>query len=172
MTTPIHFAAQAVAEARHIAEVATAAVTEAEGYVSALIDRHLALQEKKGAIAAERSSGIDAPEHGAQLALIALDSEDLTRLIAEAKAVVEKAKAEASTAADNVNLAVSALERATSEETLARLKPIATELMSKLDIALQGIMAEARKVGVRAHWTPDDAAFQRLHKFQITKGLL
>ena len=172
MITPIHFAAQAVAEARHIAEVATAAVTEAEAHVSALIDRHMALQEKKGAIAAERSSGIDAPEHGAQLALIALDSEDLDRLITEAKAVVDKAKAEANTASAHVATAVQKLAHATSEETLARLKPIATELMSKLDLAVQQIMAEAKTLGQRAHWAPSDLEFQRLNRLYVTKGML
>jgi hypothetical protein len=172
MTTPIHFAAQAVAEARHIAEIATAAVIEAESHVSALIDRHLALQEKKGTIAAERSSGIDAPEHGAQLALIALDSEDLNRLVAEAEAVAEKAKAEAATASAHVVTAVQKLAHATSEETLARLKPIATELMSKLDLAVQQIMAEAKSLGQRAHWAPSDLEFQRLNRLYVAKGML
>jgi hypothetical protein len=172
MTTPIHYAAQAVAEARHIADIAQAAVTETEGHVSALIDRHLALQEKKGAIAAERSSGIDSPEHGPQLALIALDSEDLTRLIAKAKTVVEKAKAEATTAGNNVVIATQALAHATSEETLARLKLIATELLAKLDIAVTGIMTEAKRLSRRAEWTPDPAAYECLNRLFHTKGLV
>ena len=172
MTTPIQFAAQAVAEARHLAEIATAAVTEAEDHVSALIDRHLALQEKKGKIAVERSSGIDSPEHGPQLALIAVDSEDLTRLIAEAKSVVEKAKAEANTAGNNAVIAVQRLEHATSEETLTRLRPLAHDLLAKLDLAVQGILTESKKIGQRAGWTPDPVAYERLNRMFHTKGLI
>jgi hypothetical protein len=61
MTTPIHVAAQAVAGARHLSEIAQAAVTEAEAHVAKLIDRSLDLQAKKIAIAAERSSGCNMP---------------------------------------------------------------------------------------------------------------
>src|SRR4029077_9999497 len=87
MTTPeIAGAAGVLTEARFAAEQTGAGHAEATEATSRIAARIVALDAERAEIANARMAGVDDPNHGSRLALIAVDSASLDRLLSDARA--------------------------------------------------------------------------------------
>jgi len=162
--------AVALAEAEVAAEKAATSRREAEAARAAVLERVWDKDAARAAIVARRAAGVERPEDGADLALIAADKEVLDGLLAQRDAVVAETKAAAERAVCDLTQARANLGRAELERFAAALPPRLEELAGLL---LQGIQqanaAEERLGRGRTSWMPSVALESALTPFFATR---
>jgi chromosome segregation ATPase len=173
MTTPaIKAAASALAEVKQTTETAASTLAEAQASRAQVAERIVALEAERAAIASERKAGADKPDHGARLAIIGMDLEDLADMLAEADAAVAAARAGSQSAAGHVASAQRALDRETDTETLSRLVVHAEKVDGVLLGTIQEINAACGRLGRpagREPWAPSIQLAEALQRRHLTR---
>jgi len=173
MTTPaIKAAASALAEVKQTTETAAATLAEAQASRAQVAKRIVALEAERAAIASERKARVDKPDHGARLAIIGMDLEDLAEMLTEADAVVAAARTESQSAAGHVALAQRALDREADTETLSRLVSHAEKVGGILLETIQEINAVCGRLGRpagREPWAPSVQLVEAIQRRHLTR---
>jgi hypothetical protein len=164
-------AATAVADARLALDDANSALSAAAGDRNGISQRIAALETERCEIVEVRQSGHQDDEiHGARLAIIAVDLDDLRLILAEAEAQVTPLREAADKTRQRVSAAEQALATDRQNEVLRLLKDRATQLG---DLLLQAVTAieshKARLQMSRNIWEPSAALAEKIHKLHLTR---
>jgi hypothetical protein len=167
----INARATALADARLALEDANTAVSAAAAGLDGISQRIAALEADRTSILADRRSGHhDDEAHGARLAIIAVDVDELRVMLAEAEAPVAPLRNTADNARHRVSLAEQTLVTEREDEILRLTIERADQLSALLLQAVKDIEAhKPRKLTSRNLWSPDPAVADALHRLHLTR---
>ena len=172
MTTKIESAAAILAEMKQAAEVASAALVEAEAGRTQVEDRIAKLEAERSAILVSRKAGLTNTDDGSRLALLAADIENLNELKAEADAAVAAARVHVQAATGHVNEAQRVLNRERDAELLARLVEHAGKVDAIMLKTIRDIDEVSHRLGVsvgREKWCPSVALAESIWRRNLTR---
>lgn len=151
-----HFHRQ-IAAAEQTAAQARTAVAEQRARVRELEQRQAELQARRQRIMQARSQGVDSPDHGAQLALIAADLETLEPLVQQAKAKVDLSAMQR--ANEQIAYLRAQLEQTQRQQRYDALHSRAKAAESALLATLAALNEAGQQLGhqvLHQHWQPTD----------------
>lgn len=151
-----HFHRQ-IAAAEQTAAQARTAVAEQRARVRELEQRQADLQQRRQAIQRERAQGIDNPEHGAQLALIAADLETLEPLVEQARKAVDLSAMQR--ANEQIAYLQAQLEQTQRQQRYDALHNRAKAAENALLATLAALNEAGQQLGhqvLHQHWQPTD----------------
>jgi hypothetical protein len=168
--TIINAASSQLATAIAEAERTGSALTVAQGRVSAIEQRIAEKASQRAAIVARRARGEHRDDDGASLELIAVDTETLRQLLADAQAAVSIVKQPAEQAQRQVSMARHALQQAEAEVSLAGL----IDHASRLDALMLATVGQIGEVCQRLDrrtppWGASAELFQALRKIALQR---
>jgi hypothetical protein len=142
----LHHFAHAIAEAETAADKTAAAAADADEHLATIAARVDAMAGERAAIAARRAAGHHAPDDGARLAVIAVDSEMLAGMLADASTAATLARQRAAGAASQLAQAREVYAREEARIELAALDGHAEKLLELLAATLAHRRTAAEKL--------------------------
>jgi hypothetical protein len=166
--TTIEAAARSVAEARHKADEAAAAVEAAEERAADIRGRRDALRAERASLVEAARNGDTDPSAGLRVAVIDEDLKDLAPLFADAQAGIATAQAALQKAAGEVAHAEMKLAMAKDADIEARLIAHATKLDELLTASIIEIEAIRKGHGGRPKWFPSGPLADVVTRLHLT----
>lgn len=163
--------AAALADARLAFEDANTAVSAAVAGLDGISQRIAVLEADRTSILAARRSGHhDDEAHGARLAIITVDVDDLRVILAEAEAKVAPLRDTADQARHRVAATEQALATERDDEILRLTIERADQLSALLLQAVKDIEGhKPRKATNRNLWSPNQALAAAIHRLDLTR---